>query len=131
MLPLIQAHFSLPHYTSCAAPISTGNVFRAGVHNSLPAVLHQHHSPSLSAHNDTDESQIKHKSRAVLTHSTLTDVTPRSSLRLAESLTLDPAHGQSMHSNSNSTGSRRGCQDDIGLCQPLLIRASRRRSTCF
>lgn len=53
-------------------------------------------------------SQIKHKSRAVLAHSTLTDVTPRSSLRLAESLTLDPAHGQSMH--SNSTGSRRGCQ---------------------
>lgn len=32
-----------------------------------------------------------------------TDVTPRSSLRLAESLSQDPAHGQSMQ--SNSTGS--------------------------
>jgi hypothetical protein len=41
-------------------------------------------------------SHIKHKSRAVLTHSTFTDVTPRRSQRLAESLTLDPAHGQSM-----------------------------------
>lgn len=74
-------------------------------------------------------SQIKHKSRAVPAHSTLTDVTPRSSLRLAESLTLDPAHGQSMH--RNSTGSRRGCQDDIGLGQPLLIRASRRAINVF
>lgn len=39
-----QAHFSLPHCTYCAAPISTGKVFRAGEHNSLPAVLQQHHS---------------------------------------------------------------------------------------
>lgn len=45
MLPPTQAHFSLPHYTSCAAPISTGKVFRAGVHSSLPAVLQQHQCP--------------------------------------------------------------------------------------
>lgn len=102
MLPSTQAHFSLPHYTSCAAPISTGKVFRAGVHSSLPAVLQQHQcAPSHSAHNnDTDEPDQAHSGAA----STLTDVTPRSSLRLAESLSQDPAHGQSMQ--SNSTGSR-------------------------
>lgn len=61
MLPPTQAHFSLPHYTYCAAPISTGKAFRAGVHNSLPAVLQQHRSlPPLIQLIMIPMSQIKH-----------------------------------------------------------------------
>lgn len=68
-------------------------------------MLHQHHllPPPPIQLITIPMSQIKHTLELPFTYSTLTDVTPRSSLRLAESLSQDPAHGQSMQ--SNSTGS--------------------------